>query len=231
MPKAPAVIGNIIHSTLGRTGIVQDITKPAPGFIELAIDAAPPSGGWQRGHELQIRVTPTESRRYNVTTIDPSVPSHIRVLAALDAGGPGTRLLERLQTGQRIQLLAGPHQPLKLHGNRRLAVGDASALGTFDSYIGDGSHHVVVEVHEEAIAALEVRWPRYVFFPATARPGDAIQDWLRSGPAGIDGIDAGLLLGHAQSIQRQRALLVERYGIHRRSITTKPYWSTGKEGL
>ncbi|WP_410655036.1 hypothetical protein [Amycolatopsis sp. lyj-112] len=40
-----------------------------------------------------------------------------------------------------------------------------------------------------------------------------------------------MLLGHAQSIQDQRRVLVDRRVLPRRAITTRPYWATGKEGL
>jgi NADPH-dependent ferric siderophore reductase len=40
-----------------------------------------------------------------------------------------------------------------------------------------------------------------------------------------------VLLGHAQSIQRQRRALIDSAGLPRPAITVKAYWADGKEGL
>ena len=48
---------------------------------------------------------------------------------------------------------------------------------------------------------------------------------------GILGPAAVHLAGHGQSIQRQRKVLIERAGLERRTISTQPYWATGKSGL
>ncbi|MFF4551060.1 hypothetical protein [Streptomyces sp. NPDC001435] len=44
-------------------------------------------------------------------------------------------------------------------------------------------------------------------------------------------LDSALLLGHAQSIQGQRRVLIDSQVLARRAITTRPYWADGREGL
>ena len=157
-----------------------------------------------------------------------SPADHIGLLIATDADGPGTAWMRRVRSGAETTLLAGRHRPLREHGSRRLYLGDGSALGTIDAYARDDSV-VVVEVPSDAVAPLAERWPAYRFLPAGPEPGDALQDWLDRNTNELTGIDGAVLLGHAQSIQRQRRALAAV--LPRRAITTRPYWATGKVGL
>ncbi|WP_045742159.1 hypothetical protein [Actinoplanes rectilineatus] len=304
MPKAPAVIGNLFAAAMGRTARVLRTTTPAPGFVELTLDAPPPAGGWRPGHEVQFRVSPTLSRRYTVHTAD---GPHIEILAAVSSGGPGAAFVKALRPGDEVSALAAVHIPLRAPGTRRLHLGDDSALGTFAALVpattgtgvaprspaaldtatlptgtldngtlhsgahdvgalrvggmeararAESGHVVVVEVPAAAVEPLAARWPAFRFLPANGAPGDTVQSWLESAAlddtsaarenasaaldetsatrenasAALADVDGALLLGHAQSIQRQRRALINR-GLSRRVIATKPYWSTGREGL
>ncbi|MEV7425736.1 MULTISPECIES: hypothetical protein [unclassified Streptomyces] len=241
MPQAPAVIGKLVESVLGRPADLLDIRAPAPGFLELELHAAAPPGGWHPGHEIQVRVTPTLGRRYTVRTVGGPDSEHISILAATEAQGPGTAWIRRLHAARacgdgahRTVVLAGRHRPLREHGTRRLYLGDGCALATLDACAQGGDAPIVaVEVPADAVAPLADRWPRYHFLPAAEAPGDALQTWLeravREG-AFMD-IDGAVLLGHAQSIQRQRRALTDSQNLPRRAITTKPYWATGRAGL
>ncbi|QKW11917.1 hypothetical protein [Verrucosispora sp. NA02020] len=234
MPTAPAVLGAIAEALLGRTGRVEGVTEPFPGFLDVRLRADPPPGGWHPTHELQFRVTPTRSRRYNIRTVDPDHADRIGLLVATRANGPGTTWAKNLRAGAETTILAGRHIPLRLPGTRRLHLGDSSALGTIDAHTHDRTGHLVaVEVPPAAVAALAQRWPHHHFVPAGPLPGDAMEHWLeRAIDAGtLDGIDGALLLGHAQSLQRHRTHLLRRQVLTRRAIVTKPYWATGKEGL
>ncbi|MFI7023063.1 hypothetical protein [Micromonospora sp. NPDC049900] len=233
MPKAPAVLGTIAEALLGRTGHVEAVTEPFPGFLDVRLRADPPSGGWHPTQELQFRVTPTRSRRYNIRTVDPDHADRIGLLIATRATGPGTTWARQLRAGAETTILAGRHMPLRLAGTRRLHLGDSSALGTIDAHTRDTAHLVAVEVPPAAVAALAQRWPRHHFVAATPLPGDALQRWLESmtDTGALDGIDGALLLGHAQSLQRQRRHLHQHRVLPRKAIVTKPYWATGKEGL
>ncbi|RDG37198.1 SIP domain-containing protein [Streptomyces corynorhini] len=234
MPQAPAVIGNLVESALGRPARVLDVRRPAPGFIEWELHAAAPPGGWRPGHEVQFRVAPTLGRRYTVRTVGGPDLERIGILAATDASGPGTEWIRRLRAGDRMTLLAGRHRPLRETGTRRLYLGDGCALGTIDAYVQDGAGHVVaVEVPADSVAALAARRPRYHFLPATGAPGDALRSWLERavGDDVFAELDGAVLLGHAQSLQQQRRALVDSRNLPRRAITTRPYWATGKEGL
>lgn len=234
MPKAPAIIGSMVQSAIGRRARVTEVTEVAPGFLEVGFQAEIPPGGWQPAHEVQVRATPVDGRRYTVREVDPASPDHIRVLAALDAGGPGTTWLRSLHRGAEEILLGARFVPLRRHGSRRLYLGDGSALGTFDAYAQETPDRiVVVEVPQEAVDGLSKRWPDYRFLPAREEPGDAAQEWIERTFGGEDrpSIDGALLLGHAQSIQRQRAALLALDVLDRRAVSTKPYWSTGRAGL
>jgi len=232
MPHSPAVVGGLIESAIGRRAHVIDVHEPAPGFLELQMHAAPPPGGWQPGHEIQLRVAPTLGRRYTVRTVTGPDSQHISLLAATDASGPGTTYLQRLRVGDHLRLIAGRHRPLRVSGDRLALLGDGCTLGTLDAYArAVNAAFVTVEVPADAAAPLTERWPRYRFIPAWGKRGEALQSWLDHAidTDGLGQLDGALLLGHAQSIQRQRHALSAT--LPRRSITTKPYWATGKHGL
>jgi NADPH-dependent ferric siderophore reductase len=219
---------------MGRPVRVLGIDEPAAGFLEVELRAAAPYGGWRPGHEIQFRVAPTLARRYTVRTVGGPDAERIGILVATDAAGPGTTWIRHLRVGAEATVLAGWHRPLREHGTRRLYLGDGSALGAIDGYARDGDEPIVtVEVPADAVAPLADRWPRYRFLPAAAAPGDALQAWLEhaAGDGELASLDGALLLGHAQSIQRQRRALVDGRILPRRAITTKPYWATGKAGL
>ncbi len=234
MPKAPALIGKLAETFVGRRARVLRTDRIAPDFLEVEFRADPPAGGWQPGHEVQVRATPTEGRRYNVRTVEAS--DRITILAVLHGDGPGARWLQRLHPGAETTLLAGRHVPLRLGGTRRLFIGDGSALGTLDAYASADVHApaVVIETPSASVDQLRSRWPRYRFVPALADdPGATIRAWLDETLSREDRVevDGALLLGHAQSIQGQRQALVSAGILDRRAITTRPYWATGRTGL
>ncbi|MFJ3821267.1 hypothetical protein [Streptomyces nodosus] len=234
MPQAPALIGSLVASALGRRAHVLDLREPAPGFLELELRADPPPGGWHPGHEIQFRVAPTLGRRYTVRTVNGEDAEHIGILAATDAAGPGTAWIRRLRPRDPLTVLAGRHRPLRENGTRRLYLGDGCALGTLDASARSGQTPVVtVEVPAESVPSLAERWPRYRFLPAAQGPGEALQSWLvRAVAEGeLADLDGALLLGHAQSIQRQRRVLIDSQVLARRAITTRPYWADGRKGL
>lgn len=148
MPTAPALIGEIAQSLLGRRAQVVDIERPAPDFLEVRFSADPPPGGWHPGHEVQIRASPTAGRRYTVCHVDGT--DRIRVLAAVHGHGPGSAWFRGLDVGARAVLLAARFVPLRLRGSRRIFLGDGSALGTIDAYARtEPSPIVAVEVPPE----------------------------------------------------------------------------------
>ncbi|MFI6819189.1 hypothetical protein ACIBG7_42855 [Nonomuraea sp. NPDC050328] len=232
MPQAPPLIGKLAESLMGRRAHVLGRGEPAPGFVEVGLRAEAPPGGWHPGHEIQVRVTPTQGRRYTLWTVDAQDPEHVTILGAAQAGGPGTRWIRGLRAGTEVTVLTGRYRPLREHGTSRLYLGDGCTLGTIDAYAG-AEDIVVIEAPSDALQLLAERWPRHRFLPAGQAPGAALQTWLEHSAANgeLAGVDGALLLGHAQSLQRQRRTLVDRGILPRRAITTKPYWATGKQGL
>lgn len=234
MPTSPAAFNNFIESLMGRPAHVVDVSLPAPGYIEIALHSPPPAGGWQPGHEVQFRVTPTLSRRYTVNAVHGRDGDEISILVATEAEGPGTRWIRDLRVGAAVSVLSGRHRALRQIGHQRLYLGDSCTLGALDAYASSSPVAIVVlEVLPAAVAPLSERWPNYRFLPATAQPGGALTNWLElSHDEGIlANLDGALLLGHAQSIQQQRNILVERLALPRQAITTRPYWADGKQGL
>ncbi|MFD6528910.1 hypothetical protein [Streptomyces sp. NPDC060184] len=263
MPQAPALIGKLAESAMGRRARVLDVQRPAPGFLELTLSAEAPPGGWRPGHEIQFRVAPTLSRRYTVRTVGGTgtgsrtstgtsgdgnggvsngggstdrgaEAERIGIIAAMESQGPGSTWVGELRAGAETVLLAGRHRALRETGGRRLYLGDGSALGTIDAYAREDEQSLVaIEVPPPAVETLAARWPRYAFLPVAKAPGDALFAWLEraAGEGEFTRLDGAMLLGHAQSIQRQRAALVDSRILPRRAVTTKPYWATGKAGL
>ena len=238
MPTSPRLIGNLFESAMGRRARVLDVREPAAGLIEIVLGADPPPGGWHPGHEVQFRVSPTLGRRYTVRSTASSSSNssvdQIEILASTEAAGPGTTWLLSLRIGQDVTVLAGRHRPLASAGTSRLYLGDGSAIGTIDAYArGDLAPIVAVEVPPAAVDALLARWPEYQVVARAGAPGDALQTWLEAAihAGSLSNITGALLLGHAQSIQRQRHALVTSETQTRRDVVTRPYWADGKQGL
>ena len=233
MPSSPALVGTLIESALGRPAVVVDALESVPGFVDLVLRVPAPRGGWQPGHEMQFRVTPRDGRRYTVLTVDAREPERITLLIAPDTGGPGAAWVRRHDRGARMTAIAGSYVPIRQHGVRRLYLGDSSALGTIAALARDVDTVVAIEAPSAAIPALANRWPEYRFVPARDKPGDALQRWLERAldAGGISDIDGAVLLGHAQSLQNQRAALLAHRVLDRKAITTRPYWANGRRGL
>lgn len=234
MPTSPRFIGSLFESAMGRRARVLDVREPAAGLLEVVLSADAPPGGWHPGHEIQFRVSPTLGRRYTVRSTTSTTFDQIEVLASTEAAGPGSAWLQSLRMGQDITVLAGRHRPLPLAGMSRLYLGDGSSLGTIDAYArSDVDPIVAIEVPPDAVDALLTRWPTYHFVARAGAPGDAMQAWLEAAirAGSLSSITSTVLLGHAQTIQRQRHALVASETQARRNVITKPYWADGKSGL
>jgi NADPH-dependent ferric siderophore reductase len=233
MPKAPVFLTSFRESTYGRPGQVVALRECAPGFVDLRIRAEPPAGGWRPAHEIEFRVAPTLARHYTVSRVEDD--GVIAVLVDMDADGPGTWWVQALRPAAEIVVIATRHRPMSLPGSRRLYLGDGSALGAIDAHATAATERptVVIEVQPAAVPVLRGQYPGYTFLATTGEPGAVLDDWLTTAIAAgsLAQIDGAVLLGHAQSLQRQRRRLVQTGALSRRSITVKPYWSTGKEGL
>jgi NADPH-dependent ferric siderophore reductase len=233
VPSSPAVMGNLIETALGRPVQVLDRFESAPGFLTLVLSAAPPRGGWQPAHEIQFRVTPRDGRRYTVRSVDEANADRITLLVGPDTGGPGATWIRSLEVDERKTALVAPYAPIRQHGTRRLYLGDSSALGTIAALTRHVDMPVAIEVPPDSAPSFGAQWPKFRFVPARGAPGDALQRWLEhSLDAGeLTDVDGAVLLGHAQSLQRQRNALLAHRIVDRKHVTTKPYWANGKRGL
>jgi NADPH-dependent ferric siderophore reductase len=233
MPSSPTIMGNLIETALGRPVHVLDSIESAPGFLTLVLTVPAPRGGWQPAHEIQFRVTPRDGRRYTVQAVDERDTDRITLLIGPDTGGPGSAWTRRLELDQQKTALVAPYAPIRQHGTRRLYLGDSSALGTIAALARNVDMPVAIEIPAASAPSLRSQWPEFRFVPAGKTPGDALQRWLeQSLDAGeLADIDGAVLLGHAQSLQRQRNALLAHQAVGRKHITTKPYWANGKRGL
>lgn len=120
-----------------------------------------------------------------------------------------------------------------LPAERRLFLGDETTVGVLHAMTSAITEQVpvlgAVEVRagEEHIVAPLV--PRLRVVTRQTAPGAALDAWLATTtlPPGQGTV---YLLGHGQSIQRQRDVLLAR-GLDRKLIRSRACWADGKRGL
>ncbi|MCD5311819.1 hypothetical protein [Kineosporia babensis] len=193
-----------------------------PGLLEIHLAAPPPLRGWRTGHNIQLRVSPSEKRHYTVWRTS---QDEIVLIATTLGTGPGSRWLKN-PTGE-VTVVAGPHLPLKQKGIRRLYLGDASTIATVDAYVREAPLHVVgFEVLPYMVEQLTSRWPAYHFFPT-----GGLQHWLENTFEEEVPLDGAVLLGQAEALQGLRRTVMAHQSVPRQGITTKAFWATSRTGL
>lgn len=160
----------------------------------------------------------------------------MEIIFYLNQRGPGSRWVEQLRVGQPVPL-AGPANgapfiPLRLPA---LFLGDETALGLGlalqASQPQAGAFQSVIEVSSSEHSDIMTLFPQLTIIPRLeGQPGSAHIRWLEQAPIALDQRTC-YLVGHAQSIQAIRQVLMQRYHLERQGIKTKPYWADGKRGL
>lgn len=223
----PAVV--VVHEALGA-----HLTRLVLSSPELADATTDPCD------VTAFRVSRTDFRHYTPAVLD-RARRELTIIVHRHGGGPADRLIASWSVGRDVMVcrwsstrgfrwpqVAGPV----------VLLGDSTVISlamAFAERAGQESREVltVLEVDAGDVEATRRLVAGAVVVPAADEPGLALDDWLRDAPHRISAAPGALfyLAGHGQSIQRQRAHLREAHGVDRRSISTQPYWATGKSGL
>ncbi|WP_052890383.1 siderophore-interacting protein [Thermogemmatispora carboxidivorans] len=190
---------------------------------------------WEPGQEVKIRVGERDYRHYTPISYRQE-QGEMEIIFYLNQRGPGSRWVEQLRVGQPVPL-AGPANgapfiPLRLPA---LFLGDETALGLGlalqASQPQAGAFQSVIEVSSSEHSDIMTLFPQLTIIPRLeGQPGSAHIRWLEQAPIALDQRTC-YLVGHAQSIQAIRQVLMQRYHLERQGIKTKPYWADGKRGL
>jgi NADPH-dependent ferric siderophore reductase len=223
---------------MGRPAVAARVEVLSPGLVRVTFEGeALRARQWQQGSEIEFRVSTRDFRHYTPASFDDDA-GRIEVVFQLHGSGPGADWVRGVRTGDEVVILGPVRRSSWLRNGRRpVFVGDASALGLFQALIAslpDATDAVgVVEVPEADLDAASDLVPTLTVVASTDVPGEASLTWLADELSGTP--DVAYLAGHAQSIQRQRAVLCDaagdRPGLRRRNVVTKPFWATGKVGL
>ncbi|MBX5455677.1 MAG: SIP domain-containing protein [Thermogemmatispora sp.] len=122
-------------------------------------------------------------------------------------------------------------------GAPALFFGDETALGLGLAF--QAAHpqadlfRPVIEVSASEHPDVSTLFPQLTIIPRLdGQPGAAHLRWLEHEQEGINLAEQTFyLVGHAQSIQAIRQVLMQRYHLERQRLKTKPYWADGKRGL
>jgi NADPH-dependent ferric siderophore reductase len=237
MPTVPVVIADPMTRWLGRPSTATKVDVLSPGLTRITFEGdALRNRKWQPGSEIEFRVSTKDFRHYTPAAFD-AEQGWIEVVFQRHGTGPGESFVERIQVGDDVLVLGpGGHAWLR-EGQHHAFAGDASAIGLFQSLLeglpATAKTFGVVEVPAVDVEAAAALLPGLTVVAETGRPGEASLAWLTASLPRTP--DCAYLAGHAQSIQRQRALLcadaLDRPAMRRRDVVTKPFWADGKSGL
>ncbi|MQY23115.1 siderophore-interacting protein [Nocardia macrotermitis] len=231
MPSMPGLLATLTEKSFGHRANVAAIEQVSPNFRRMELRVEPLKSGWKAGQDVQFRIDDNTFRHYSVMSVDDSGTT-ISVLFHLGVDGPGSRWAAARATGDEMIVLGMNTPEPKRPAAEHLYLGDGSAVGTVHGLAAKqnvgGTASGAVEVPAEDLEALTPLLPGIDVLPAAPIPGDAIATWLE---ASTPCCAAASLFGHAQSIQRQRRILLDHNTLPRKAIATKPYWATGKVGL
>lgn len=234
MPELPTFLASRAERWLGLAGTVAAVTPLSRRFQHVTFAGVALRGRrWEPGHVVEFRVDERNLRHYTPAHYDADA-GRLGVIFFLHGMGPGSAWAARLAVNQDVLVLGPGNGGMALtHGDWHLFLGDETAVGALHALTSalPPSARVLgaveVEAGEQRTAASLV--PRLTALPRGDAPGAALDDWLvcTSLPPGRG---AAYLLGHGQSIQRQRGALLAR-GLERRQIRCHAYWADGKRGL
>lgn len=233
MPTLPAPVARTALRVFGSPAQVCGVDDLSPGLrrVELRCDALA-DREFGPGCEVEFLVDDRHFRHHSPCGHDGDT---LVILFHRPTAGPGGRWSDALRPRMVLDLL-GPgrarHSPRPLRAPA-LLLGDASALGVLGWLTAEALAHGVpvhgaVEVPAPDVEVAAGYAPGLDVIVTAHRPGAALHEWLGREPHRAG--EQAVCLGHAQSLQSLRTELLSR-GVPRRSITTRPYWSTGRTGL
>ncbi|WP_067666944.1 siderophore-interacting protein [Nocardia miyunensis] len=234
MPSMPGLLATLTEKSFGHRASIAAIEQISPNFRRVDLRVEPLKSGWKAGQDIQFRIDDNTFRHYSVMAVD-DTGTAISVLFHQGVDGPGSRWAAALSVGDDVIALGMNTPAPKYRGDRHLYLGDGSAVGVIHGLAAtqnaNGTASGAVEVPAEDREALAGLLPGIDVLPAEPVPGTAVAEWIEATASTEARYDAASLFGHAQSIQRQRRILLDRTELSKKSITTKPYWATGKVGL
>jgi NADPH-dependent ferric siderophore reductase len=231
MPTLPATLATRAERWFGRPVAVTTVDELSPNLRRVSFAGESMLGrSWRPGHEIDVRVSERDLRHYSPSRFDAAAGTFDITFCTL-AGGPGSSWAARLRPGDRVAVF-GPSAGLRVRpGHARVVLGDASTLGTFTS-LGQNAIRGAIEVPAADREAAEAMAPHLHILTAAAEPGAALRHWLAllAAEAMPRGDEITYLAGHAHTLQRLRAMLLDR-AVPRNRIVAKAFWVTGRAGL
>jgi len=194
--------------------------------IELEGDggALPPPGT-----HFGIRVNDRDFRHY---TVFDSQPDQLRCIIDLASGGPGSHWASGLGVGTVVPLLAPGGKLATPIAPRIVIAGDATAIASLRLVQHESQSTLfALEIHPNDVAAAAELVPQARILAASTEPGAQIDSWLRFVLDSEPNIQGAYLVGHAQSITRQRTLIRANTNLDRKQIRTQAFWASGRAGL
>lgn len=209
----------------------------SPNLVELVLSCADfATTTITPGDATSWLATRNDFRHYTPAEIDPQT-QQLRIIIAVHGSGPGEQLLLSLEPGSPL--------PMTKFVRKRsftwqdgaepiVVVGDSSVISlamAFRTRIGSSGRpfRAILEVAAADTDAVTALVPGADIVAASDQSGAALYERLTAST--FTGAERFYLAGHGQSIQRQRDLLRDAHGFDRKSISTQPFWATGKTGL
>jgi len=234
MPELPTFLAGRVERWFGLQSSVAAIEPLSAKFCRVCFAGDALKGRrWEPGHEIEFRVDERALRHYTPASYDPAA-GRIEVIFFLHGQGPGSAWAAGLRVGQSALVMGPGNGGISLlHGDWHLFLGDETTVGGLHAMTTALAVSVpvlgAVEVlgsEEHTVTPLVLR-----LSVLTRRPsnGAALDAWLAEATL-PPGRGAAYLLGHGQSIQRQRDVLLAR-GLERKQIRCRAYWADGKRGL
>lgn len=231
MAQLPPALADRAERIFGRPVEVRSVVPVGPSFTLVAFHGP---GLIDRrcelGQEVELRVSDRAFRHYTPAHWDGQT-GEMEIMFFAHGEGPGVDWVYGLVAGTPCRVM-GPSGSFRLPTTAEQVIcGDATAVGLLrrlDAQIPPSGPHppAAVEVPAQDATAVAALLPRVEVLTATSEPGAAQHEWLARRPA----VARAALVGHAQTLQLLRRYLVST-GTPRRSVTCKPFWSTGRTGL
>lgn len=241
MARVPRFLASLSERR-GFSARVTEVERPSPTLLRLTFEGAElKERPFAPCDVTAFRISATDFRHYTPERVDAETGrATILFHRHAEQPAPGLVFVEALDVGSEVILcgMASARNFRWTSPGSTLAMGDPTTLGLMvgltDRARAEGLDLLaVVEVEPADLDYVRTLLPDAVVLIATEQPGEALDTWLAETPKELEELAPEIvyLAGHGGSIQRQRTVLREKFGLDRRVIHTQPYWATGKVGL